>query len=344
MNKEKGIFEKTVAIIIPCLNEEAFIGPCLDSILNNGYPLEVLDIVIIDGLSTDRTRAIVRQYQEKYSCVRMIDNPGAVKPKGLNLGIRESKGDVVIRIDAHAIYEQGYIEKAVYYLYNYDATSVGGVRVNLPRSDTFVAKCLAHALSNPFAVGNAWYNLGCVEPRKVDILFLFCVKRTLFDEIGYFDERLIRGQDREFNLRIQRHGGLLLLVPEIKSKYFARDSLEKFAKWGYVGGATPVLISRLTGKNLLSLRNIVPLIFLCVAIMLGCLSLFFPAAQVLLFLLFGAYLFPAFYFSIRVVRKEQSILYMLGMPVIFVIYHFTYGVGTMTGMIKPLPRETNYNN
>lgn len=102
-----------------------------------------------------------------------------------------------------------------------------------------MAKCLAHALSNPFAVGNVWYNLGCAKPRKVDILFLFCVKRTLFDEIGYFDERLIRGQDREFNLRIQRHGGFFLLVPEIKSKYFVRDSLGKFAKWGYVGGGNP---------------------------------------------------------------------------------------------------------
>lgn len=331
--------EKSVTLIIPCLNEEKFISNCLDSIINNGYSMSKMEIIIVDGMSTDKTRDILKHYSETYKNIDVIDNPGANKPVGLNKGILAAKSDVVMRIDAHATYEKDYISNCIKYLYETDAPSVGGVRVNLPRSKSMIAKSIAFVLSSKFGVGNALYNTGVDEPKRVDIVFLFCVKRELFDEIGLFDERLIRGQDREFNLRMTKNKGELLLAPEIKSYYYARDKYKDFVSWAYVGGMTPTYISRVAKTNLLSIRNLVPTFFVLGGVLSLLLLILMPQLSFLFVLWVFSYLSCSCFFSISLIKKERNIRLLFCTPLIFFTYHFCYGVGSIMGLIKKIPRH-----
>src|ERR1700693_2771441 len=115
-----------ISIIIPCRNEVRFIANCLDSVLGNGFPLERLEILIVDGMSDDGTRAIIRDYAARYPLVRLLDNLHRVTPYALNIGIREAKGDVIMRLDAHTICARDYIARCVGVILRYGADDVGG--------------------------------------------------------------------------------------------------------------------------------------------------------------------------------------------------------------------------
>ena len=138
---------KTVSIIIPCRNEEKYIGRCLDSLLANDYPREVLEVVVVDGMSTDRTREIVDKYCQEYPFIKMIDNPWHIKPKALNIGIKSTKSDVVMRIDAHAVYARNYISKLVHGLFQYNADNIGGI-LKTSSGNTLFAKFLSKEPGN----------------------------------------------------------------------------------------------------------------------------------------------------------------------------------------------------
>ncbi|MHA1360537.1 MAG: glycosyltransferase family 2 protein [Candidatus Helarchaeota archaeon] len=250
-----------VSIIIPCFNEVNFIKKCLESIIANDYEKNRLEIIVVDGMSTDGTREILKNYQQNYEFIRMIDNPKRHKPHALNLGIKESRGNVIIRMDAHAIYDPNYISKCVHYLEEYDADNIGGVRITVLRNNTLSAHATAYAISHPFAAGNAVYRTGAKEVKWVDTVFGGCYRREIFNRIGLFNEALIRGQDREFNVRLKRSGGRILFVPHIVCLYFARSDLASYIPWIYISGLTPFYISRNTKKAIFSWRNLIPLAF-----------------------------------------------------------------------------------
>lgn len=219
-----------VSIIIPCRNEEKFIGKCLDSIIAQDYPIDNLEVLVVDGMSEDNTRKIVKNYIQKYSFVKLLENPQKIVPTALNIGIKNAKGDIFIIMGAHSIYEKDYIFKCVKYLHAYDVDNVGGIGITLPGDNTIIAKSIALALSHPFGVGNAYFRIGSKEPRYVDTVPFGCYKREVFDRIGLFDEDLVRNQDDEFNLRLIKNGGKILLGPDIISYYYARDSIHKLWK------------------------------------------------------------------------------------------------------------------
>ena len=106
----------SVSVILPIRNEKKHIVKCLDSILSQDYPKDKLEILAVDGISEDGTRRILEDYSRIYDNFRMIDNPGKIVPKALNMGINEARGEIVIRIDAHSTYEENYIRKCVKYL------------------------------------------------------------------------------------------------------------------------------------------------------------------------------------------------------------------------------------
>ena len=92
-----------VSIIIPCRNEEKYIGKCLDSIINQDYPEEKIEILVIDGMSEDKTKEIIKQYSEKHPFIKLLENPQKFTPFGLNIGIKKAKGKVIVRMDSHEI-------------------------------------------------------------------------------------------------------------------------------------------------------------------------------------------------------------------------------------------------
>lgn len=305
-----------VSIIIPCRNEEKFIGKCLDSIVSQNYPKEKLEVFVIDGASRDETKEIVQNYSRRYSCIKILDNPKRIAPVALNFGIKEAKGEIIMRMDAHATYDKNYISKCMEYLREYNADNIGGVLETLPSADTIFAKAVAIALSHPFGAGNSYFRTGSKKVREVDTVFGGCYKKEVFEKIGFFNENLIRSQDLEFNLRLKKSGGKILLAPEIKACYYPSSTLWGFAKRTFRDGIWAVYPLKFV-KIPLRLRHYLPLIFV----------LTLP-------LNIWPYIPLSLFFSLEIAMKEKDIRLFFVMPLAFAVRHVSYGLGSILGLTK----------
>jgi len=331
-----------ISIIIPCYNEERFIGQCLDSILAGDYPAERMEVLVVDGGSQDNTRNIISDYSKRHASVRLVDNPHRLKPHALNIGISAAKGNIVIRMDVHSQYDPEYVSKSVQYLDQLKADNVGGLRMTFPGNDSLFARSIAASISSRFGAGNATYRTGAKGLKWVDTVFGGCYRKEIFAQIGMFDERLVRGQDREFNVRLQRAGGKILFVPDIICSYYARGSLLEYLPWIYAGGLTPFYVSRLIGLRIYSWRNLVPMTFVSSLLLLIPLSFLNPIFLFLLLTELACYLICAIIASIPVAKKEKNWLFLITMPVVFFLSHIFYGVGSFAGLLKSLKGDPEW--
>ena len=320
----------SVSIIIPCRNEERFIGKCLDSVISQDYPKDNLEVLVVDGMSEDGTRGIIEHYADKYPFIRLLDNKRKVVPTALNKAIENAIGEIIIRMDAHNIYNDNYISQCVKYLHEYNADNVGGVWITLPGADTLIAGAISIALSHPFGIGNAHYRIGSNEPKYVDTVPFGCFKKEVFKRIGLFDEDLIRNQDDEFNLRLIKNGGKILLVPEIVSRYHARDSLSKLWKMFWQYGYFKPLVAQKIGA-VLTWRQLMPAFFICGLIIPLLLSSAFKFFFFIFLLNLALYMSANLFFSFTAALKN-GLKHMLYLPVIFPTLHFSYGTGYLKGI------------
>lgn len=324
--------DRKVSIIIPCLNERDYISGCLDSILNNDYPADKLEILIIDGISDDGTRERIKEYTGKYHNIKLLDNPGKITPSALNVGIKNSGGDVIIRMDAHTEYPTDYISKCVQYLYSTGADNVGGVCITRPASDTGVSISIALALAHPFGVGNSYFRIGVKSPMPVDTVPFGCYRSEIFHRIGLFHERLVRNQDIELNKRLIKSGGRILLVPDIHSCYYAKGTFRDLWKNNFDNGKWVILTSYYTNSfSYLSLRHFIPLGFIMYLLTLPVSFLIFPVPGVLPLAL---YLSLSMYFSIRLAVKENNIKLAIYLFMSFFVLHLSYGMGSIAGIFS----------
>jgi len=328
-----------VSIIVPCRNEEKFIGKCLDSIIAQDYPKDKLEILVIDGMSEDRTKSIVNEYVKKYPFIRILDNPNKITPCALNIGIKNANGKIIMIMGAHTIYEKDYISKCVEYLNEYKADNVGGVMITLPRNNTIIGRAIAAALSHPFGVGGSSFRIGSMKPKWVDTVFGGCYRREVFEKIGLFNENLVRGQDKEFNSRLRRWGGKILLVPDIKCYYYTRSNLKAFCKWLFICGATPFYATKFVGRAIFSWKNIVSSAFvLCLTFSLA-FSFVFSKFLWIFLTIVSIYLLFNIHFSIKITLKENNIKYLPAMLLIFTIIHLLYGIGSIYGLLRVTPKR-----
>lgn len=324
---------KTVSIVIPCLNEERYIARCLDSVLHNEYAEGIVEIFVVDGMSTDGTRDIVRSYEARTSKVRLLDNPGRTAPAALNVGIGQASGDIIVRLDAHTTYSPDYIRKSVETLNEYGAANVGGIIKTLPSRDTMIAKAIALSISHFFGVGLSHFRLGKHVIKYVDTVPFGCFRRELFDRIGMFDETLPRNEDIEFNRRIKKEGEKIVLTHEIVSYYYARGTLNEFWKHNFDNGFR-VTAFLADGKINCSLRHMVPMLSLVLlaALALGCFR--YSACCWFLAGLCGLYVTASLYFSFKTSLRQKNPLYIFLMPFMFAYLHVSYGLGTVWGTAK----------
>jgi glycosyltransferase involved in cell wall biosynthesis len=320
-----------VTIIIPVRNEDQYITNCLDSILSGTYPHDQLEILVVDGKSDDRTREIVHEYALKYAFVKLLDNEMGTVPYAMNIGIKHSYGEVIVRIDAHALYPINYVERLVEALDVFVADNVGGVWITVPSSNTVEARAVSWILSHPFGVGNALYRTGQTKPREVDTVPFGCYRRDVFDRIGLYDEMLTRNQDDELNARLLRHGGSIFLVPDVKITYFARGTFAKMAKMLYQYGYFKPLVNMKIG-GAATWRQLVPPVFVMTLILTGISGIFFEAQWLLLLgilLLYGIINMVA---SISISRIRGWSLFPL-LFIGFFVAHFSYGYGYLRGIV-----------
>ena len=321
-----------LSVICPIYNEEKYIGKCIESIIRQDYPKDDLEVLFVDGMSTDKTREIVEQYAISYPYIRLIDNPKRIVPPAMNIGIRASKGDIIIRLDAHAIFPNNYFSQLVHYLINLKADNVGGVCRTLPINDSIVCQSIASVLSSRFGMGNSHFRIGATEIMEVDTVPFGCFKRELFDRIGYFDEELIRNQDDEFNGRIIKNGGKIFLLPFLTIDYYARDTIRKVWKMFYQYGLFKPLVNKKLGSPA-TIRQFFPVCFvlgLLLGPLLGVFNLKFISMYALVILL---YVGIAFCFSMKESKNPKRIFTQI---YIYFIVHFSYGWGYLNGIYKLL--------
>ena len=328
INTEKDL--PLVSIIIPCRNEEEFVEKCLDSIIANDFPKNRLEVLVVDGMSEDRTREIVNGYLEKYLFIRLLDNPNKITPSSFNIGIKNARGEVIMIMSSHATYEKDYISKCVRYLRKYDADNVGGICVTLPGRDTLQANSIALVLSHPFGVGNAYFRIGLKKPRSVDTVPFGCFKREVFSKIGLFDEDLVRNQDDEFNLRLIKNGGKILLFPDIVSYYYSRDRISKLSKMYFQYGYFKPLVAQKVG-GLLTWRQIIPSLLVSLLFVTGILSFFGKHFFLLFLIILGTYACVSFFVSLSLaLRRDIRLIPFLIAS--FAAAHWSYGVGYLKGV------------
>ena len=326
-----------VSVIVPCRNEERFIAKCLDSILEGDYPQDRFEVVVVDGRSDDRTGWILSQYARRYPHVRVLENPRQITPAALNIGLRAARGDVIARADAHAIYPASYLSRLVSALAETGADSVGGVIDTRPGADTAVARAIAFAMSHPLGVGNSHFRVGSTSRRTVDHVPFFCCRKDVFDRVGGFDEELIRNQDGEFSTRLIQQGGRIVLIPEVVSLYFARDSVAKLARMFYQYGYFKVLTTKKVGR-VMTVRQLVPAAFILALVMTGLASLWVDLAAIAFIGIAGAYasvLIAAALRSVRAIGLRSA--FVLGGT--FPLMHFAYGFGSLSRAVELLVRR-----
>ena len=327
-----------VSIVMPCRNEAAYIGPCLDSILATDYPLDRVELLVADGRSDDGTREIVERFAACHPCVRLLDNPARITPAALNTAIRAATGDVIIRMDAHGIYPRDYVPRLVSALEETGADNVGGVVITLPADDTATARAIALAFAHPLGVGNAYFRIGVAGPRWVDTVPFGCFRRELFDRVGMFDEELVRNEDDEFNLRLIRLGGRILLLPDVVSQYYARRSLGAVARMFYQYGYFKPLVARKVER--IMTRQLVPPLFVLSLVATALLGIWVPAARAVLAGIAGAYAALVLTGAALAVRKH-GVRCAAALAAVFAVMHVCYGVGYLRGIIdhwSPLRR------
>ena len=321
-----------ISIIIPCRNEERYIGKCLDSIISQDYHKEKTEVLVIDGMSQDGTRKIVGDYVKKYSFIKILDNQNRFTPFGLNIGIKAAKGEIIVRMDAHADYEKDYISKCVENLIKYNVDNVGGVIKTLSKENTLIAEAIAACLSSFFGAGSSYFRTGSKKPREVDTVFGGCYKKEVFDKIGLFNEKMIRSQDFEFNLRLKKSGGKILLIPDIVAYYYPQPTFEGFWRHNFEDGIWAILPLKIA-KIQFNLRHYIPFFFVLSFFLTLIFGLFFFPARVLFNIIFVGYLILNLIFSLEVAFKK-GFKYFFVMPIVFAYRHFGYGLGSIWGLFK----------
>lgn len=212
-----------VSVVIPVRNEAGFIADLIGAILKQDYFPDRVEVIVADGQSTDGTREILAAFQAEHPRLIVVENPGRIVSTGLNLAVLRSRGDVIVRIDGHAIVASDFIRENVALLAEHpEAWSVGGP-IRHAATTTF-GKAVGVAMSHPVGVGNALHRYpeyeGYVEGAQFP-----AIKRWVFDRIGMFDERLVRNQDDEFNYRIRQAGGQIYVSPRVRYRYFVRERI-----------------------------------------------------------------------------------------------------------------------
>lgn len=217
-----------ITVLIPTFNEQDFIQNCVESLICDSYPQDKIETLIIDGGSTDKTRLIIESLSGSYDNIKLIKNKNKTVPYAMNLGIKSASHSIIVWCGSHAVYKADYLKNSVEILLSEEnCASVGGVIT--PSANTFTGQVIATATSHKFGIGNAQYRYA-TQRKDVDTVFGGCFLKSSVETIGGFNENWDRNQDYEFNYRLRKHVGNIILDPSIKCNYYCRESISELAK------------------------------------------------------------------------------------------------------------------
>ena len=319
-----------VSVVMPVRNEAAYIARSLAAVLQQDYPEDRIEVVVADGISSDGTREVVAGFALRDRRVRLVDNPRGIAPTGLNAAIRASRGSIVIRVDGHCEVARDYVTACVRHLASEEIWGVGGPIET--KGETDLATAIAVAMSTPFGVGGSKFRTVDDRTMLVDTVAFPAYPRWVLERCGLFDEELVRNQDDEYNSRIRKAGGKILLTPDVRSRYYSRGTLRSLWRQYFQYGFWKVRVMQKHPKQMRP-RHFVP------SAVVGALVLSMP----FLFLRPWGWVVPAFLLgTYTVANLSASLISSAGLskrfatrlPLIFAILHLSYGAGSCVGMLR----------
>ncbi len=319
-----------VSVVMPIRNEAFHITRCLESVLAQSYPPNRLEVIVSDGVSTDATAEIVRSFQSRHPNLQLVSNPGRIVPTGLNLALRQAKGEIIIRVDGHCEIAPDYVSRCVEHLTEGGADGVGGPVETV--GGTPQARAIASAMSSGFGVGGSAFRTVKDRTLLVDSVAFPAYTRAIMDRAGPFDEELVRNQDDEYNYRLRKLGAKILLAGDVRSRYYCRASFRSLWRQYFQYGYWKVRVMQKHPRQMKP-RQFAPPLF--AAALLTCLfaAPFSFASRWVLVGVAGSYVVANLAASILLAaRREWRLLPYF--PVTFAILHLAYGLGVFAGLVK----------
>jgi GT2 family glycosyltransferase len=288
-----------------------------------------MEILVVDGMSNDGTRQIIANYATEYPNIALLDNPAQIVPTAMNIGLKQARGEIVIRVDGHTLIARDYARACVEALQTGGADCVGGPMV--ARGQTPFGEAVALATSHPFGVGGSRFHYA-TEIMETDTVYLGAYRREIFERIGYFDEEMVRNQDDEFNYRLRSAGGKIMLYPTIQSIYYNRSTSRSLWRQYFQYGFWKVRVAqKLPGQ--MRLRHFIPfglVISLLGGGVLAPYSKFIRRGWLAVIGLYTALnLGASMKISLRAGWRHVKFL-----PFAFAILHLAYGLGFAWGLLR----------
>ncbi|MFM7596587.1 MAG: glycosyltransferase family 2 protein [Flavobacteriales bacterium] len=324
-----------VSVVIPCYNEAHYIGDCIHSLLTNGTDPSHMELLVVDGGSTDGTVELLKELSQRHLQVKVLNNPDRITPRALNIGVQAAQGTYILISSAHSSFDYGYIGTLISTMSQHaDAIAVGGVMETKVKNSTAMSESIRTVLMHPVGVGNAKFRTGVSDIMTVDTVPFGLYRAQELKAVGGYDERLIRNHDMELSKRLLRKGGKIYLTPEAKCTYYARETFRAMAKNNFNNGQwnlKTVYITRTFSS--LSLRHFIPMLFLGAWTLPLLLSLITcnPWWSLASFGVLIAYTGVLTAVSWRARNGKNKVLMVL---IAFKLLHFSYGLGSLIGLLS----------
>ena len=318
-----------VSIIITARNEEKYLPMLFKDILNQTYPLQNIEVVLMDSNSKDNTRTLMEEFKTNNESlsVQIVTNERQIQAAGFNEGVKHATGDVVLKIDAHSRIPADFVQKNVNEIIA-GAYVCGGNRPTVVDSDDDFSKTLHIVEESALGSSIANYRKSNTK-RKVNSIFHGMYRKEVFEKVGLADERLLRTEDNEFHYRVRKSGYDIIFNPEIESYQYIRPTFIKMIKQKFANGYWIGLTSHIC-RDCLSLFHFGPGVFVATLLVLMMLT---PISFAPLLTVFELYLLAVLGLSILEISKQKFNPTLLLIPFIMMAVHFAYGIGTIKGWI-----------
>ena len=319
----------TISVVVPCYNEVNYIERFIVEFFRQVTTGFECELIIADGMSNDGTRDVIARLARDKDCIRIIDNPGRIVSTGLNQAIYSARGEIIIRMDVHTVYESNYLKRSLERLETGIADNVGGAW-RCVEGETTLQQAIACAFQTGFSCGgkrshNLNYEGFC------ESVYLGCWYKKTLIACGMFDENIVRNQDDELNFRLRKQGKKIFQDKNIVSWYTPRKSLGKLFNQYYQYGFWKAIVS-LNNRELTNLSQIVPPLFVGSVVVTAILSFIYNLALYLLFMIFGVYLLSAG--GVSLANNHKALQVVLAMPLVFTTMHSSYGIGYFAGIFS----------
>lgn len=327
-----------ISIVIPCRNEEKFISKCLESVYSFEKPSGCeIEILVIDGMSEDRTKEIVLEIIKQRTNIRLLDNAGKIQSSALNIGVNAAKGKYILRLDAHSDYPGNYLQLLYETAIRIDADNTGGLVITQAYDKSYNASIVQALTTHKFGVGNSGFRVGMKEGAADTVPYGF-FKKEIFKKAGFFDERLVRAQDYEFNRRIIRSGGKIWLNPEIQLNYYNQPDFGRFLKKQILKEAPYNAYMWYLASYTFTLRHAVTAVFTAGIFAGIILAFFFSVIKYIFAFVMATYFIFSVFSSVQQAIRYKKPVHIFVLPFCFFFFHFLHGAGVLWGILMLLLR------